>query len=62
MQETGCIPPSSPADGKRLEDLPTSLESEHFPGFLECVLSWLPEDRLLKPAQAWFHPWLRAVS
>ncbi|EPE04736.1 protein kinase [Ophiostoma piceae UAMH 11346] len=50
------LPPKTP-----LADLVTTLEGEQktlFVDFLECVLTWLPEERLTAD-QTYFHPWLR---
>lgn len=33
-------------------------DKEMFINFLECVLTWLPEDRLTS-LEAYFHPWVR---
>lgn len=33
-------------------------DKDMFLSFLEGVLAWLPEDRLIA-SQAYFHPWLR---
>ena len=46
---------------KSLESLPTSLagkDREMFLNFVQCFLSWLPEERLTT-LQAYCHPWLR---
>ncbi|KAF4438882.1 hypothetical protein F53441_12703 [Fusarium austroafricanum] len=46
---------------KKLEFLASTLSGEDkdmFLSFLECVLTWIPEDRLTS-LEAYFHPWLR---
>ncbi|KAI5464238.1 kinase-like protein [Mariannaea sp. PMI_226] len=46
---------------KKLESLSSTLsgqDKEMFLNFLQCVLTWLPEDRLTT-LEAYFHPWLR---
>ncbi|KPM34438.1 hypothetical protein AK830_g12138 [Neonectria ditissima] len=46
---------------KKLESLASILSGEDkdmFLNFLQCVLTWLPEDRLTT-LEAYFHPWLR---
>lgn len=35
----------------------TGHDKEMFLSYLECVLDWLPEERL-KILQVYFHPWL----
>lgn len=46
---------------KKLETLAQNVpreDKEMFINFLECVLTWLPEDRLTS-LEAYFHPWVR---
>ena len=54
-----ALPPKT-----QLADLVTTLEGEQktlFVDFLECVLTWLPEERLTAD-QTYFHPWLRGYD
>lgn len=48
----------------QLADLVTTMEGEQkalFVDFLECFLTWMPEERLTAD-QAYFHPWLRGYD
>jgi serine/threonine-protein kinase SRPK3 len=36
-------------------------DRDQFLSFIQCLLAWLPEDRLTA-GQAYYHPWLRERS
>ena len=50
--------------GNKLDSLANTLagdERDQFINFVQCLLCWLPEERLTA-GQAYYHPWLRERS